>query len=118
MNDLTDAPGTDPTLLYRGRDELYAEDMLIAAVKGFDFFTVLAGLKAEAWSVDEIARHFGFHPRPVDVMTTHFVARGLLERYPTASTSPPPRANTWSHHPPGSSGRTFPSSPIGRSPST
>ena len=80
MHELTVAPGTDPTLLYRGRDELYAEDMLIAAVKGFDFFTVLAGVEAQVGSIDEIARHFGFHPRPVDVMTTHFVARGLLER--------------------------------------
>ena len=80
MHELTVAPGTDPTPLYRGRDELYAEDMLIAAVKGLDFFTVLAGLEAQVGSIDEIARHFGFHPRPVDVMTTHFVARGLLER--------------------------------------
>jgi len=80
MPDLTDAPATDPTLLYRGRDELYAEDMLIAAVKGFDFFTVLAGLEAQVGSIDEIGRHFGFQPRPVDVMTTQFVARGLLER--------------------------------------
>jgi len=80
MPELTVAPGTDPTLLYRGRDELYAEDMLIAAVKGFDFFTVLAGVEAQVGSIDEIARHFGFHPRPVDVMTTQFVARGLLER--------------------------------------
>lgn len=80
MHDLTDAPGTDPTLLYRGRDELYAEDMLIAAVKGFDFFTALADLDGGVGSVDGIARHFGFHPRPVDVMTTQFVARGLLQR--------------------------------------
>ena len=80
MHDLTDAPGTDPTLLYRGRDELYAEDMLIAAVKGFDFFTVLAGLEAQVGTIDEIARHFGFQARPLDVMTTQFVARALLER--------------------------------------
>jgi 3-hydroxy-5-methyl-1-naphthoate 3-O-methyltransferase len=80
MHHLTDAPATDPALLYRGRDELYAEDMLIAAVKGFDFFTVLAGLESQVGGIDEIARHFGFHPRPVDVMTTQFVARGLLER--------------------------------------
>ena len=80
MHDLTLAPGTDPTLLYRGRDELYAEDMLIAAVKGFDFFTVLAGLESRVGSIDEIARHFGFQARPVDVMTTQFVARGLLQR--------------------------------------
>jgi acetylserotonin N-methyltransferase len=80
MNDLTDAPTTDPTALYRSRDELYADDMLIAALQGFDFFTFFTGLDAHSGSVDDIARHFGFHPRPVDVMTTLFVARGLLER--------------------------------------
>ena len=77
MSDLTDAPRTDPTFLYRSRDELYAVDMLIAALKGFDLFTWLDG---HPGSVDDIARHFGFHARPVDVMTTLFVARGLLER--------------------------------------
>ena len=77
MSDLTDAPRTDPTFLYRSRDELYAVDMLIAALKGFDLFTWLDG---HPGSVDDIARHFAFHARPVDVMTTLFVARGLLER--------------------------------------
>ena len=70
-------PQTDSTPLYRGRDELYAEDMLIAALRGFDFFT---WLDAHPGSVADIARHFKFHERPVDVMTTLFVAKGLLER--------------------------------------
>jgi 3-hydroxy-5-methyl-1-naphthoate 3-O-methyltransferase len=74
---LPDLPKTDPSPFYRGRDELYAEDMLIAALRGFDFFT---WLDAGPASVADIARHFGFHERPVDVMTTLFVARGLLER--------------------------------------
>jgi 3-hydroxy-5-methyl-1-naphthoate 3-O-methyltransferase len=78
MHDLTAAPATDPTPLYRSRDELYAEDMLIAALTGFDFFTWLA---ANPGSVEDIARHFGFHARPVDVMTTLFVAKGLLARH-------------------------------------
>ena len=50
--------------------------MLIAALQGCDFFT---WLDTHPSTVDEIAQHFGFHPRPVDVMTTYFVARGLLE---------------------------------------
>jgi acetylserotonin N-methyltransferase len=75
--DLTAAPTTDPSSIYRSRDELYADDMLIAALQGFDFFTWLA---SHPGPVVEIARHFGFHARPVDVMTTLFVARGLLER--------------------------------------
>jgi len=77
MDDLTLAPETDPTPLYRSRDELYADDMFIAALKGLDFFT---WLDANPGSVEEIARHFGFHTRPVDVMTTLFVARELLRR--------------------------------------
>ena len=76
-DDLTRGPLTDPSSLYRSRDELYADDMFIAALKGFDFFT---WLDTHPSSIQEIARHFGFHERPVDVMTTLFVARSLLER--------------------------------------
>ena len=77
MTDLTAAPTTDPSSIYRTRDELYADDMLIAALQGLDFFT---WLDANPGSIDQIAGHFGSHSRPVDVMTTLFVARGLLER--------------------------------------
>jgi acetylserotonin N-methyltransferase len=51
--------------------------MLIAALKGFDFFSWLADHPS---SIDAIAGHFGLHARPVDVMTTLFVATGLLAR--------------------------------------
>jgi len=71
------SPVTDPTALYAVRDGLYAADMLIAAVSGLDFFTWLDG---HPGTVDEIAAHFGFHRRPVDVMTTLFVAMGLIDR--------------------------------------
>jgi acetylserotonin N-methyltransferase len=77
MSDLSHAPATDPVALYAVRDSLYAPDMLIAAVNGFDFFT---WIDAHPCGVDDIARHFGFHRRPVDVMTTLFVSMGLLER--------------------------------------
>jgi hypothetical protein len=77
MNDLARPPQTDPAGLYRERDEIYAADMLIAALNGLDFFT---WLDAHPSSADEIARHFSFHVRPVDVMTTLFVAKGWLER--------------------------------------
>jgi acetylserotonin N-methyltransferase len=77
MSDLTRIPATDPTDLYRARDEIYATDMLIAAIRGLDLFT---RLDAHPASVQEIAQHYGFHERPVDVMTTLFVAMGLLER--------------------------------------
>jgi SAM-dependent methyltransferase len=74
---LTAVPTTDPTEIYRSRDELYATDMLIAALKGFDLFT---WLQADPGTTEHIARHYGFHRRPVDVMTTLFVAMELLAR--------------------------------------
>ena len=77
MHDLTIRPSTNAALLYRSRDELYATDMLVAALAGLDFFTWLDSQPA---TVDQIASHFGFARRPVDVMTTLFVAMDLLER--------------------------------------
>ena len=79
MIDLTQGPSTDPTNIYRHRDALYASDMLVAALKGFDFFTWMSE-SGGGQSVDSICRHFGFDPRPVDVMTTLFAASGWLER--------------------------------------
>ena len=77
MFDLTSAPSTDPSILYRSRDELYATDMLIAALKGLDFFT---WLNEHSGSLASISAGLGLHARPVDVMTTLFVSMGLLER--------------------------------------
>jgi predicted O-methyltransferase YrrM len=77
MFDFTRAPSTDATALYARRDGLYASDMLFAAVKGLDFFT---WLDTHPGTIDDIAGQFGFHRRPVDVMTTLFVAMGLVER--------------------------------------
>lgn len=77
MHDLTQLPRTDPGSIYRSRDQLYADDMLIAALTGLDFFT---WLDAHPGTVADIAGHWGFHPRPVDVMTTLFVAMELLQR--------------------------------------
>ena len=41
MHDLTSLPRTDPASIYRSRDQLYADDMLIAALTGLDFFSWL-----------------------------------------------------------------------------
>jgi hypothetical protein len=76
-DDLTTPPSTDPTFLYRTRDEIYAADMLIAAVQELDLFTWLHDRTA---GNADIQHHFSFERRPVDVMTTLFVAMGLLER--------------------------------------
>jgi hypothetical protein len=75
--DLTAAPATPADTLYAARDGICAADMLIAAVRGLDFFTWLADRPG---TVAEIAAALGFAPRPVDVMTTLFVAMGLCER--------------------------------------
>jgi 3-hydroxy-5-methyl-1-naphthoate 3-O-methyltransferase len=77
MFDFTRAPSTDPTALYARRDGLYASDMLFAAVNGLDFFT---WLDAHPATIDDITRQLGLHRRPVDVMTTLFVAMGLIDR--------------------------------------
>lgn len=76
-SDLTSGPATDPTPLYRSRDEIYATDMLIAALNGLGLFS---RLEAQPASVREIAAHYGFAERPTDVMTTLFVAMDLLRR--------------------------------------
>lgn len=74
--DLTAAPVTDPTNIYRYRDGLYAVDLLTAALVHFDFFTWLA---ANPSTLDDVCGHFEFHPRPADVMLTLLAANGLVE---------------------------------------
>lgn len=71
-------PVSDPTSVFRYRDRLYAVDLLGAAIVEFDFFTWLNDQTAV--SGGDICAHFGFAPRPVDVMVTLFVANGYLER--------------------------------------
>lgn len=77
MHDLTQSPKTDPTSIYRHRDALYASEMLIAALKELDFFTWLA---SGPQTIEGICNQFDFRARPVDVMTTLFVASGWLSR--------------------------------------
>jgi len=77
MHDLTAAPTTDPTSIYRHRDALYATEMLIAALKEFDFFTWMA---EGPQTIESICHQFELRARPVDVMTTLFVASGWLRR--------------------------------------
>lgn len=76
-HDLTLQPATDPTPIYRCRDGLYADDMLIVGIVWLDLFTWLAGNPSDA---EGIMRQLNTTPRPTDVMLTLFVAMGLLER--------------------------------------
>jgi hypothetical protein len=74
--DLTILPRTDPLLLYRYRDALYAADMLIAGLH-LDVFGRLAGQPS---SRADLCRALGIAERPADVMLTLFSAMGLVER--------------------------------------
>jgi predicted O-methyltransferase YrrM len=72
---LTAAPTTDPLTLYRYRDSLYAVDLITAALVEFDFFSHVQRIPG---TEQEIAQHFGFHPRPLHVLLTLCQAMGLV----------------------------------------
>lgn len=74
-HDLTSAPATDPTSIYRYRDCLYAADMVTAALS-VDFFTWLS---TNPSTLEGICAHFGFTERPSDTMMTLFAANGWVK---------------------------------------
>jgi 3-hydroxy-5-methyl-1-naphthoate 3-O-methyltransferase len=76
-HELTHAPATDPTQVYRYRDGLYAQDMLITGLVWLDLFTWLARHPSDAAA---IMQQFDTTERPTDVMLTLFVAMELIER--------------------------------------
>jgi hypothetical protein len=76
-HELTRQPETDPTQIYRYRDGLYAQDMLIAGLVWLDLFTWLASHPSDATA---IRNQFEITERPTDVMLTLFIAMDLLER--------------------------------------
>jgi acetylserotonin N-methyltransferase len=75
--ELTVGPHTDPTLLYRYRDALYAADLFIAGLH-LDFFSWLGTHPSTLAGV--CAAH-GFAERPADVMLTLFSAMGLIQQH-------------------------------------
>ena len=74
---LTQSPITDPTQVYRYRDGLYAQDMLVAGLVWLDLFSWLAKNPSDQAAIQ---RQFDITERPTDVMLTLFVAMGFLER--------------------------------------
>ena len=72
--ELTSAPRTDPTLIYRYRDALYAADLLIVGLQ-LDFFSWLG---AHPSTLGAVCAAHGFAARPADVMLTLFSAMGLI----------------------------------------
>ena len=79
-HELTHHPLTDPTQIYRYRDGLYAEDMLIAGIVWLDLFSWLAKNPS---GLPGVMKQFEISERPTDVMLTLFVAMGLLRREPS-----------------------------------
>jgi len=74
--ELTSPPTTDPALILRYRDRQYAADLIAAAILEFDLFTYLdehCGV-----SFEDLCRHFGWQPRPADVLLTLCRASGFL----------------------------------------
>jgi predicted O-methyltransferase YrrM len=71
---LTALPRTDPTLIYRYRDALYASDLLIVGLH-LDFFS---WLESHPSSRAGVCAAFGFADRPADVLLTLFTAMGFL----------------------------------------
>ena len=67
-------PKTDPTLIFRYRDGLYAVELLAAAITGLDLFTRHAKEPAD---LKTLCKMFGIHERPADVMLTLFAAMEL-----------------------------------------
>jgi predicted O-methyltransferase YrrM len=96
--DLTRQPTTDPTTLYRGRDCLYADDLLTASLVHLDLFTWLhdRGTATEG----EIRDHFTLQPRGTDVLLTLLRARDLLtEANGTFSLTPVAEEHCVKHSP-------------------
>jgi len=69
---------TDPTMLYRLRDGVYAPDLLIVAIAELDLFTRLR--ERGPIEFQGLCEQLELDARATDVMVTYFVALGLLER--------------------------------------
>jgi len=74
--DLTAAPITDPTPIYRYRDGLYAVDLITAALVHFDLFSWMSEHPS---TLEQVCAHFEFKARPADVLMTLLAANGLVE---------------------------------------
>jgi hypothetical protein len=73
---LTTAPHSDPTLVYRYRDGLYAADLFIVGLH-LDFFSWLG---AHPSTLAGVCAAHGFAARPADVMLTLFSAMSLIHQ--------------------------------------
>lgn len=76
IHPLTTLPTTDPAQLLRYRDGQYAAELIAAALLHFDFFSWLD--ENQGATTAEIASHFSFAARPLDVLLTLCRANELL----------------------------------------
>ena len=73
---LTTLPATDPGAIIQLRDRQFAAELIAAALLHFDFFTWLA--EHDGVTSDDVATHFGFVERPLDVLLTLCRANGYV----------------------------------------
>jgi len=76
MTGLDSLPHTDPSVILRYRDGLYAVDLLTAAIVEFEFFQWLGEHPS---TLQQICDHFGWAPRPADVLVTLGKANQLVQ---------------------------------------
>lgn len=73
---LTHLPASDPTVLLRYRDGIFAVDLLTCAICEFGFYDWLGSRSA---TLPEILSHFGWAERPADVLLSLSQAIGLVQ---------------------------------------
>jgi len=69
---------TDPKMLYRMREGVYAPDLLIVVIAELDLFTRLQ--RRDGLDLRGLCEELQLDPRAADVTVTYLVALGLLER--------------------------------------
>ncbi len=72
---LTALPTSDPTILLRYRDGIFAVDLLTCAICEFGFYDWLSSRNA---TLEEILTHFQWAERPADVLLSLSQAIGLV----------------------------------------
>ncbi|WP_193211395.1 methyltransferase [Luteolibacter marinus] len=80
---LASLPTTDPGGIIQLRDRQFAAELIAAALLHFDLFSWLG--EHEGVTPDDVATHFGFADRPLDVLLTLCRAYGYLTSSPDGS---------------------------------
>lgn len=73
---LSRRPIGDPALILRFRDRQYAADLIATALLKFDLFSYLD--RSPGCNIEQLCEHFGWKPRPADVLMTLCRASGFV----------------------------------------